>query len=94
MKYLYTYLVCPGNTLEKDMELFLKQTGQEFCDITLMLDDVKISAHKAILAARCNYFEAMFRSFMPEDNCVKVFSVISQLKDIREYIVVTCLSNI
>jgi hypothetical protein len=58
------------------MELFLKQTGQEFCDISLMLDDVKISAHKAILAARCNYFEAMFRSFMPEDNCVKVFIIV------------------
>ena len=54
------------------MESFLSSTGSEFCDITLMLDDVHISAHKAVLAARCNYFEAMFRSFMPDDGCVKV----------------------
>jgi len=27
---------------------------------------------QAVLAARCSYFEAMFRSFMPEDNTVTV----------------------
>jgi len=61
-----------GDTLERDMEEFLKETGSEFCDITLLLDDVRISAHKAVLVARCSYFEAMFRSFMPDDGCVKV----------------------
>ncbi|XP_013413194.1 leucine-zipper-like transcriptional regulator 1 isoform X2 [Lingula anatina] len=60
------------NTLEQDLETFLKYTGQEFCDITLMLDGTPIQAHKAILAARCSYFEAMFRSFMPEDNTVSI----------------------
>ena len=54
------------------MESFLKGAGHEFCDITLMLDTSPIPAHKAILAARCSYFEAMFRSFMPDDNTVKV----------------------
>ena len=54
------------------MEEFLNETGQEFCDITLLLDDVQYTAHKAILAARCSYFEAMFRSFMPSDHTVKV----------------------
>lgn len=54
------------------MEAFLKNVGREFCDITLMLDDMPITAHKAILAARCSYFEAMFRSFMPENNMVNV----------------------
>jgi len=56
------------------MESFLNQSGSEFCDITLLLDNVRILAHKAVLAARCSYFEAMFRSFMPEDGCVKVSS--------------------
>jgi len=66
-------VVCgAGNTLEKDMEAFLRSGGGEFCDITLLLDDVRISAHKAVLAARCSYFEALFRSFMPDDGCVKV----------------------
>lgn len=54
------------------MQRFLKETGREFCDIQLVLDGVAIPAHKAILAARCSYFEAMFRSFMPEDNRVVV----------------------
>lgn len=54
------------------MEAFLKSVGREFCDITLMLDGVPIPAHKAILAARCSYFEGMFRSFMPENNTVNV----------------------
>lgn len=61
-----------GTTLEQDMEAFLKSVGREFCDITLMLDGAPIPAHKAVLAARCGYFEAMFRSFMPENNTVNV----------------------
>jgi len=68
------YAVCTttANSLEMDMENFLKGAGLEFCDITLLLDDVIIPAHKAILAARCTYFESMFRSFMPETNTVTV----------------------
>lgn len=61
-----------GTTLEQDMETFLKNVGEEFCDITLMLDGVPIPAHKVVLAARCGYFEGMFRSFMPENNIVTV----------------------
>ncbi|XP_060568676.1 leucine-zipper-like transcriptional regulator 1 [Ruditapes philippinarum] len=60
------------NSLEKDMENFLKTSGHEFCDITLLLDNVPVPAHKAILAARCTYFESMFRSFMPENNTVTI----------------------
>lgn len=61
-----------GTTLEQDMESFLKTVGGEFCDITLILDGVPIPAHKSVLAARCSYFEGMFRSFMPENNTVNV----------------------
>lgn len=58
--------------LDQDMSQFLKTVGKDFSDITLMLDDTAIPAHKAILAARCSYFEGMFRSFMPEDSVVNV----------------------
>ncbi|GAB0088910.1 Leucine-zipper-like transcriptional regulator 1 homolog [Sergentomyia squamirostris] len=60
-----------GTTLESDMAVFLK-TGGEFCDINLVLDGIVIPAHKSILAARCSYFQAMFRSFMPSDNTVNI----------------------
>ncbi|CAG0890166.1 unnamed protein product [Cyprideis torosa] len=59
-------------SLEEDMELFLKNVGKEFSDIILMLDGNAIHAHKAILAARCSYFEAMFRSFMPQDKTANI----------------------
>ncbi|XP_018330195.1 leucine-zipper-like transcriptional regulator 1 [Agrilus planipennis] len=61
-----------GSSLEQDMAMFLRLTGLEFCDIDLVLDGNAIPAHKTILAARCSYFEAMFRSFMPPDNKVKI----------------------
>ena len=61
-----------GTTLEQDMEAFLKGIGNEFCDITLLLDGVPHLSHKAVLAARCSYFEGLFRSFMPESNSVNV----------------------
>lgn len=61
-----------GTTLESDLAVFLKSTGKEFCDITLVLDGQHIPAHKSILAARCSYFQAMFRSFNPADNIVNI----------------------
>lgn len=61
-----------GSSLEQDMAMFLRVTGDEFCDIILKLDNHLIPAHKTILAARCSYFEAMFRSFMPADSKVNV----------------------
>ncbi|XP_012223747.1 leucine-zipper-like transcriptional regulator 1 isoform X2 [Linepithema humile] len=68
----YEYESVTGTSLEQDMQAFLKSSGREFCDITLILDGIPIPAHKAILAARCSYFEAMFRSFMPENNMVNI----------------------
>lgn len=53
-------------------KVFLKSTGKEFCDINLILDGDIVPAHKAILAARCEYFQAMFRSFNPADNIVNI----------------------
>ncbi|XP_061188835.1 uncharacterized protein LOC133197011 [Saccostrea echinata] len=65
-------IITNNNSLEHDLNAFLKRDGAEFCDITLMLDDTPIPAHKAILAARCNYFEAMFRWNDPENHTVRI----------------------
>ncbi|XP_021777085.1 leucine-zipper-like transcriptional regulator 1 isoform X4 [Papio anubis] len=61
-----------GTSLIQDMKAYLEGAGAEFCDITLLLDGHPRPAHKAILAARSSYFEAMFRSFMPEDGQVNI----------------------
>lgn len=61
-----------GSTLEQDMAAFLKFHGHSFYDVDLVLDGLVIPAHKAILAARSGFFEALFRSFMPTDSKVKV----------------------
>lgn len=72
--YLNLIINCfvKATTLENDMAAFLQKGGKEFCDIHLVLEDRVIPAHKSILAARCSYFQAMFRSFMPPDNKVNV----------------------
>ncbi|XP_068749559.1 leucine-zipper-like transcriptional regulator 1 [Montipora capricornis] len=63
----------PEKTLQQDMlDFFQGARGHDFHDILLMVDGEPIGAHKAILAARCSYFEAMFRSFMPENNTVTI----------------------
>ncbi|VDI27935.1 Hypothetical predicted protein [Mytilus galloprovincialis] len=61
-----------GRSLEKDLETFLQSAGRDLCDVTLVLDGVEIPAHKAILSARCSYFEALFRWSMPENNKVTI----------------------
>ncbi|XP_074062670.1 leucine-zipper-like transcriptional regulator 1 isoform X1 [Macrotis lagotis] len=61
-----------GTSLIQDMKACLEGAGADFCDITLLLDGHPRPAHKAILAARSSYFEAMFRSFMPEDGQVNI----------------------
>nr|XP_056723471.1 leucine-zipper-like transcriptional regulator 1 isoform X1 [Euleptes europaea] len=61
-----------GTSLIQDMKAYLEGAGLEFCDIILLLDGQPRPAHKAILAARSSYFEAMFRSFMPEDGQVNI----------------------
>ncbi|KFV67325.1 Leucine-zipper-like transcriptional regulator 1, partial [Dryobates pubescens] len=61
-----------GTSLIQDMKAYLEGAGTEFCDIILLLDGHPRPAHKAILAARSCYFEAMFRSFMPEDGQVNI----------------------
>ena len=59
-------------TLESDMTAFLEDLGLQFADILLQIGPKKLPAHKCILAGRCKYFEAMFRSFMPSDAKVNI----------------------
>lgn len=54
------------------MRTFLLSTGKEFCDVDLILEDHVIPAHKAILVARSGYFEARFRSCMPNETDKRV----------------------
>ncbi|EDW43756.1 leucine-zipper-like transcriptional regulator 1 homolog [Drosophila sechellia] len=61
-----------GTTLEIDLCAFLESTGNDFCDISLVLEDHVIPAHKSVLSSRCTYFQGMFRSFMPPDNTVNI----------------------
>ncbi|KAJ6635081.1 Leucine-zipper-like transcriptional regulator 1 like [Pseudolycoriella hygida] len=68
----HSEIIMTRTTLENDMAIFLKTGGGEFCDIDLTLDGHIIPAHKSILSARCTYFQAMFRSFMPPDNTVNI----------------------
>jgi hypothetical protein len=62
--------------LEEDFEsFFLNGIGYEFSDIVVFLDENKTKyyySHKCILASRCAYFEAYFRSFMPKEQHIMV----------------------
>lgn len=61
------------------MENFLTfELGNEFSDVLIFLNESHekqqqpMLAHMCILAARCAYFEAYFRSFMPKDRRILV----------------------
>lgn len=61
------------SSLQDDLEAFLlSDKGQPFTDIVLKVNQHLVPAHKPILAARCSYFEALFRSFMPENHTVDI----------------------
>lgn len=52
------------STLVEDLASMLQD--QLFCDVTFVVENVRIPAHKAILAARCEQFKAMFTSELME----------------------------
>lgn len=65
-------LVAPSS-LQNDLQEFLcSESGRPFADVILCVGEEKVFAHKPILSARCAYFEALFRSFMPLDHCVEI----------------------
>ncbi|XP_053617422.1 leucine-zipper-like transcriptional regulator 1 [Plodia interpunctella] len=61
-----------GTTLEQDMCVFVSGGGAELADVRLRVGGALRPAHRSILAARAAYFEAMFRSFSPQDNIVNI----------------------
>ena len=61
------------SSLQDDLKKLLESDyGRPFGDIFLCINNKKILAHKAILAARCAYFQALFRSFMPQNHQVEI----------------------
>lgn len=60
------------SSLQDDLEAMLSDSGCPFTDIVLQVNKEVVLAHIPILAARCSYFEALFRSFMPENRKVEV----------------------
>ena len=61
------------SSLQDDLEAFLlSDIGRPFTDVVLQVDQHSVPAHIPILAARCSYFEAFFRSFMPESRRVDI----------------------
>ncbi len=60
-------------SLQDNLRDFLdSDLGRVFTDIKLRVGDEIVLAHKAVLAARCAFFEALFRSFMPENHEVEI----------------------
>ncbi len=54
----------PEPQISKDL-LRMLESGK-FADVTFVLGDTKIKAHKCILASRSNFFESMFSVGMRE----------------------------
>ena len=52
----------PSSTLVSDWARFLNNPS--LSDVTLVVGGVPVPAHRVVLAARCNYFRAMFESGM------------------------------
>jgi len=51
----------PPSTLTNDFKSLLNK--EELCDVYFVVNEVRIPAHKQIVAARCSKFRAMFQSF-------------------------------
>ena len=58
----------PSNTLCGDLQRLLNDPI--FSDVCFLVEGKTVHAHKAILATRCEYFQAMFNSKMEECNKV------------------------
>ena len=59
----------PGNVLSRLHDL---REREELCDVTIVVEGRAIKAHRAVLAATSQYFNAMFTRKMSERNQAKV----------------------
>ena len=59
----------PGNVLSRLHDL---REQEELCDVTIVVEGRAIKAHRAVLAATSQYFNAMFTRKMSERNQAKV----------------------
>lgn len=63
-------------SLQDDLEGFLdSESGRPFADVALRIGpggEQVVLAHRAVLIARCAYFEALFRSFTPQNHEVEI----------------------
>ncbi len=60
-------------SIQDDLKEFLSgDVGRPFTDIILKVGGHVVLAHKAILAVRCMFFEALFRSFMPGNHEIEI----------------------
>ena len=64
--------VTPSSLQDDLREFLLSDVGQPFADLFLRVGDTEIPAHKPVLVARCAYFEALCRSFMPTDHRIEI----------------------
>ena len=64
--------VTPSSLQDDLRDFLLTDAGKPFADLFLQVGDIKVPAHKPVLIARCAYFEALCRSFMPLNHCVEI----------------------
>ena len=64
--------VVPSSLQDDLRELLLTDAGRPFADLILQVGEKEVLAHKPVLIARCSYFEALCRSFMPQNHRVEI----------------------